>query len=94
VKVNGTELLVSVQDSGAGVDPEVKPRLFEKFVTKSTNGTGLGLYLCRRIIEAHGGRIWHDETHNGRGATFSFVLPIDQHPVLADADKVATELRQ
>lgn len=94
VKVNDAELLVSVQDFGPGVDPEIKPRLFEKFVTKSTNGTGLGLYLCRRIIEAHGGRIWHEDSLHERGATFSFVLPIDNRSVLLDAGKVVSEVRQ
>jgi signal transduction histidine kinase len=94
VKVSDIELFISVQDSGTGVDPEVKPRLFEKFVTKSTNGTGLGLYLCRRIIEAHGGRIWYDETHQDRGATFSFVLPIDERSVFSNASKIAPEVRQ
>ena len=94
VKVSGNELLVSVQDSGPGVDPDVKPRLFEKFVTKSTNGTGLGLYLCRKIIEAHGGRIWYDESHHEGGATFSFVLPIDEHKVFSSASEIVTEVRQ
>lgn len=68
---------VSVADTGKGIDPAVRPRLFEKFVTKSekAKGTGLGLYLCKAIVEAHGGRIWADDNKDGKGAVFSFTLP-------------------
>ena len=75
--VNDDELVVSVQDSGTGVDPEIKPRLFEKFASKSTNGTGLGLYLCKNIVEAHGGKIWFDDKSPKNGAVFSFTIPLD-----------------
>jgi signal transduction histidine kinase len=69
------QALVAVKDSGQGIDPEIMPRLFQKFVTKSHNGTGLGLYLSKAIIEEHGGRIWAENNASARGATFYFTLP-------------------
>lgn len=69
---NGTE--VSVCDDGAGISPKVFPRLFEKFVTTSDTGTGIGLYLSKAIIDAHGGRIWAQNNKN-RGVTFYFFIP-------------------
>jgi signal transduction histidine kinase len=75
---NNNELvLVSIKDNGIGIDPQIMPRLFTKFATKSqTGGTGLGLFICKGIVEAHGGRIWAENNKDGRGATFSFSLPI------------------
>jgi len=72
-------LEISVHDQGSGIDPAIKPRLFEKFATtgKKTKGTGLGLYLSKAIIEKHGGKIWAEDNAGGKGATFSFVLPIE-----------------
>jgi two-component system sensor histidine kinase VicK len=67
--------LVSIKDNGTGIDPEIFPRLFEKFASKSFKGTGLGLFICRSIVEAHGGRIWA-ENNRDEGATFHFTLPI------------------
>jgi signal transduction histidine kinase len=69
-------IIVSVKDNGTGIDPEVMPRLFSKFVTKSFSGTGLGLYVSKNIIEAHGGKIWAENNNDGNGATFYFSLPI------------------
>ena len=69
------ELIVSVKDTGIGIDPDILPKLFSKFVTKSHRGTGLGLYICKAIIEAHDGRIWAENNVVGKGATFSFSLP-------------------
>lgn len=69
---------VRVTDTGKGIDPAIRPRLFEKFATKSekAKGTGLGLYLCKAIVEAHGGRIWaEDNIGAGKGAVFAFSLP-------------------
>jgi two-component system, OmpR family, sensor histidine kinase VicK len=76
VKDNNNELIVSVKDSGEGIHSDILPRLFTKFATKSNIGTGLGLYISKNIIEAHGGRIWAENNSNGKGATFSFSLPI------------------
>jgi signal transduction histidine kinase len=70
-------VIVSVKDSGAGIDPEILPRLCTKFATKSDKGTGLGLYISKSIIEAHGGKIWAENNSDGKGATFTFSLPID-----------------
>ncbi|HYZ50449.1 MAG TPA: HAMP domain-containing sensor histidine kinase, partial [Nitrososphaeraceae archaeon] len=70
------KLFVSIIDNGEGIDPEIIPRLFSKFVTKSFDGTGLGLYICKNIVEAHGGKIWAENNTNGKGATFSFSLPL------------------
>jgi two-component system, OmpR family, sensor histidine kinase VicK len=70
------EALVSIKDTGNGIDKEILPRLFTKFASKSDNGTGLGLYLSKGIIEAHGGRIWAENNTDGKGATFTFTLPL------------------
>jgi signal transduction histidine kinase len=70
-------LVVSVVDTGTGLDPQVLPKLFSKFTTKSDMGIGLGLYISKNIIEAHGGKIWahnNDVTIEERGATFSIIL--------------------
>jgi signal transduction histidine kinase len=70
------KLIVSIIDNGKGIDPEVIPRLFTKFATKSFDGTGLGLYICKNIIEDHSGKIWAENNKEGKGATFSFSLPL------------------
>lgn len=70
------QVVVSVTDTGQGIDPEIMPRLFTKFATKSIVGTGLGLYISKRIIEAHGGKMWAENNSDGIGATFSFTLPL------------------
>jgi signal transduction histidine kinase len=69
-------VVISVCDSGSGVDSEIMPRLFTKFSSKSFSGTGLGLYICKNIVEAHGGRIWAENNNDTKGATFSFTLPL------------------
>ena len=71
-------VVVSVKDTGAGIDSEMLPRLFTKFASKSEmGGTGLGLYISKSIIDAHRGKIWSDNNSKGKGATFSFSLPLD-----------------
>jgi signal transduction histidine kinase len=67
---------VSVKDTGGGIDAEMFPRLFTKFTTNSERGTGLGLYISKKIVEAHGGRIWAENNPDGKGATFRFTLPM------------------
>jgi two-component system sensor histidine kinase VicK len=73
---SGSRVIVSVKDSGSGIDPEISPRLFSKFATKSDKGTGLGLFISKSIIESHGGKMWAENNTDGNGATFSFTLPI------------------
>jgi signal transduction histidine kinase len=73
-----SEAIVSVKDIGRGIDPEILPKLFTKFATKSSSGTGLGLFISKSIIKAHGGKIWAENNSDGKGATFSFSLPITQ----------------
>jgi signal transduction histidine kinase len=73
------EVVVSVKDTGTGIDHELMPRLFTKFATKSYQGTGLGLFISKSIVEAHGGRMWAENNNNDRkhkGATFYFTLPV------------------
>ncbi|MGA8844347.1 MAG: ATP-binding protein [Nitrososphaeraceae archaeon] len=71
-------IIVSVRDTGLGIDPEILPRLFTKFASRSFEGTGLGLYISKSIIEAHGGRIWTQNNDGNKGATFSFSLPLNE----------------
>ncbi len=70
------EVIVTIKDTGAGISPDVMPKLFSKFVTSSNQGTGLGLFISKGIVEAHGGKIWAENNSNGIGAKFSFSLPI------------------
>jgi signal transduction histidine kinase len=70
------KVIVIIKDSGIGIDNEILPRLFTKFATKSDQGTGLGLFIVKKIIEAHGGKIWAENNSNGIGSTFYFTLPI------------------
>jgi two-component system, OmpR family, sensor histidine kinase VicK len=78
-------ITVTVKDTGDGIDSEVMPRLFTKFASKCSEGTGLGLYISKSIVEAHGGKIWGENNNSGgdnavqnrgRGATFHFTLPV------------------
>jgi signal transduction histidine kinase len=73
---DANSITVSVKDTGSGVNPDIIPRLFTKFVTASEKGTGLGLYISKKIIEAHGGKIWAENNKDGEGATFAFTLPL------------------
>jgi signal transduction histidine kinase len=73
-KYDGGQVLLEVRDCGIGIDPENVNRLFNAFFTTKPNGMGMGLSICRSIIEAHGGRIWASR-NAGAGATFQFTLP-------------------
>ena len=68
----GKEVIIKVKDNGSGIDPGMVPRLFTKFATKSHAGTGLGLYISKSIVEAHGGRMWAENNAEGRGAHIQF----------------------
>ncbi len=71
-------IVIEIKDTGSGINPEMLPRLFEKFATKSGSGTGLGLYISKSIVDSHGGKIWAYNNKDGIGATFTFALPINQ----------------
>ncbi len=74
---DGKKVIISVIDTGSGINSEILPKLFSKFATKSFQGTGLGLFISKEIIESHGGRIWAKNNNDGkRGTTFAFSLPI------------------
>jgi two-component system, OmpR family, sensor histidine kinase VicK len=77
VTMDNKSIVISVIDKGSGIDPDIFPRLFSKFSTRSNHGTGLGLYICKNLVEAQGGRIWAQDNKDAPGATFSFSLPID-----------------
>lgn len=70
-------VVVEIKDTGTGINPDMMPRLFEKFATRSISGTGLGLYISKSIVDSHGGKIWAYNNKDGKGATFTFALPVD-----------------
>ena len=73
---NNDHVVITMTDTGSGISPEIYPKLFTKFATKSEKGTGLGLFISKSIIEAHGGRIWAQNNTKDKGATFTFTLPL------------------
>jgi hypothetical protein len=93
-----------VRDNGRGIDPSIKERMFEKFTTRSEKGSGLGLYIAKSIVEAHGGNIWSGNNSDGKGATFSFSLPIrflrseaptpDQLPQITDNQRTIDQMKK
>ena len=68
--------IITIKDTGTGIDPGILPKLFSKFATKSHRGTGLGLYISKNIVESHGGRILAENNTDGKGATFTITLPL------------------
>src|SRR5579885_147496 len=76
LKKGQDEVTVSVKDTGSGIEPNMMPNLFTKFTTRHHSGTGVGLYISKNIVEAHGGKIWGKNNLHGKGATFAFTLPI------------------
>jgi signal transduction histidine kinase len=71
----GQVVIVKIKDNGTGIAANILPKLFTKFATTSSEGLGLGLYVSKKIVEAHGGRIWAENNPDGKGATFAFSLP-------------------
>ena len=69
------EIQVSIKDTGTGLSPAILPKLFSKFVSTASGGTGLGLFVSKNIVEAHGGKIQAQNNDDGKGATFSFIIP-------------------
>ena len=82
------DAVVSIKDCGTDIHPDIMPRLFTKFATKSDKGTGIGLYFSKKIVEAHGGAIWAENNADGKGATFSFSLPLGEPEMQITPDKV------
>jgi signal transduction histidine kinase len=82
-----SQVLVSVKDSGNGIDPEIFPKLFSKFTSKSYQGTGLGLFISKSIVEAHGGKIWAINNTHGKGATFKFSIPLNNSSMYVYKDQ-------
>ena len=74
---NKEVIIISIKDTGSGIDSNILPRLFERFASKSHKGTGLGLFISKSIIESHGGKIWAENNSDRKGATFAFSLPIN-----------------
>ena len=68
-------VMFTIEDSGSGISPALAQQLFQPFITSKENGMGIGLSICRTIIEAHGGRIWFEPARE-RGTLFHFTLPL------------------
>jgi signal transduction histidine kinase len=78
------EAIVSIKDTGQGIESDMLPKLFTKFTSKSFSGTGLGLYICKSIVESHGGKIWAtNNTDRKGGATFTFTVPFELQTTLS-----------
>ncbi|HEU5461804.1 MAG TPA: ATP-binding protein [Nitrososphaeraceae archaeon] len=79
---NNPYALMTVKDTGEGIDPEILPNIFSKFITNSFEGLGLGMYISKNIVEAHEGKIWAENNNNNkngnRGAIFYFTLPLSK----------------
>jgi len=75
-EIKSDRVQVTIKDTGTGIHPEIYPKLFSKFATKSDRGTGLGLFISKSIVEAHGGNIWAESGSQQKGATFIFTLPL------------------
>jgi signal transduction histidine kinase len=78
VEKKDSKVTFNIKDTGTGIDSEILPRLFSKFASKSFEGTGLGLFVSKSIVEAHGGKMWAENNADGNGASFSFSLPLNK----------------
>ena len=91
VKVNTSkehnEAIISIKDTGQGIDPSIVPHLFTKFSSKSFEGIGLGLFIAKNIVQAHGGRIWAENNFDGKGAIFFFTLPVSPSKSLTSSNQ-------
>jgi signal transduction histidine kinase len=76
IDADANTITIMVKDPGSGIHPDITPRLFSKFATTSEKGTGLGLYISKKIVEAHGGKIWAENNKDEDGATFAFTIPL------------------
>jgi signal transduction histidine kinase len=85
---DSSRVIVSVKDTGTGIDPEILPRLFCKFATISKTGTGLGLFISKNIIEAHGGNIYAENNEGIEGATFYIILPVHSEGDFSTVDEL------
>jgi signal transduction histidine kinase len=86
--IDNKEVIITVRDTGMGINPEILPRLFSKFVTRAQRGTGLGLFISKSIIGAHGGRIWvEDNVSDTKGAIFGFTLPLETKNGIEEKNK-------
>jgi signal transduction histidine kinase len=102
-RLSGPSVFVNVRDNGRGIDPSIRDKIFEKFTTRSEKGSGLGLYIARSIVEAHGGQIWAGTNSDGNGVTFTFNLPVhfmksdplapQKHPQTTDTQRTIVRLR-
>jgi signal transduction histidine kinase len=88
-QIKSNTIQVMVKDTGSGIDPEILPHLFTKFVTRSVRGTGLGLFIAKNIIEAHGGIMWAESSPQHQGAIFFFTLPLANNVVDKDGNENA-----
>jgi len=91
---DSSHVIISVKDTGTGINPEILPRLFSKFATLSKTGTGLGLFISKNIIEAHGGNICAENNEGAEGATFYVILPVHAEGdfgTAADLHKISTD---
>jgi signal transduction histidine kinase len=75
---NRDQVIISIKDTGMSIPEEIFPILFTKFTAKSITGAGLGLYISKSIVEAHGGRIWAENNNDGKGVTFTLSLPLSK----------------
>jgi signal transduction histidine kinase len=103
-RLSGPNVMVSVRDNGSGIDSSIRDKMFEKFTTRSEKGSGLGLYIAKSIVDAHGGTIWAGNNSDGKGATFAFSLPVrflrtepptpEQLPQITDNQRTIDQMKR